>query len=160
MDFHHRARESREQRASLQFSLFLTSNSKPRNILSAFYKVGNRGGTSTNFKWLTCYWWTSIAIWNKVYFLWKPRFWVGAHAPAPCVLGQPLVVLAHVEQLTRLDNVANAWGSILPALVDWESTVCLGLKQFYPLETTEWVGALVCSAYKCFLTDIAVWKEL
>lgn len=44
MDFHHMAPESREQRASpLQFSLFLTSNSKPRNILSAFYRVGKVG---------------------------------------------------------------------------------------------------------------------
>jgi hypothetical protein len=41
MDFHHRAPESREQRTSLQFSLFLTSNSKSRNILSTFYRVGN-----------------------------------------------------------------------------------------------------------------------
>jgi hypothetical protein len=47
MDFHHRAPES----TSLQFSLFLTSNSKPRNKLSAFYRVGNRGETSTKFEW-------------------------------------------------------------------------------------------------------------
>jgi len=44
MGFQHMAPESREQRASpLQFSLFLTSNSKPRNILSAFYRVGKVG---------------------------------------------------------------------------------------------------------------------
>lgn len=50
MDFHHMAPESREQRASpLQFSLLLTSNSKPRNILSAFYRVEKVGEYTTVF---------------------------------------------------------------------------------------------------------------